>query len=802
MQSLDSLQSCAKSLGARCSECPLNGSKPVLGYHPKHLHNDTVRTQLIIVAESPGPNEVMQGEPLVGQAGFLLRRSLGRFGVELKDCIKTNAILCRPERKLSPSEWKKALDCCKPRLLKELQPYERGHKVILALGARALQTLTGKAKITPWMGAPLQAKLGEVAWTVLPSIHPAAAIHKPAFNSVLRIFLGRAIQYVQRPIPAWLWPNIAISGRETTEQQLEILKEMLNERLPVGVDVETAGLDPIYDKLLCIGIVSSRHGVVVDTSVLDNFLALREAVGRILSDASIEKVMHNGQHDVLSLESNGFEVRGFTFDTMLAHAIVAPELPHDLGFVATCEFTAPRWKSEFRVEGANEKGSDAFTRRDKLQLYEYNSRDSYITAILYKSLQRRINDTHRGQELYNTIHRLGDVAMRMRRSGILIDTSRFDTHRARLAGIMHEQSASFNRLTSGKYTLGKAGQHSDLKRLYFGEFGLKPLSYSEETGEPKLDVNALQEYLVIGTPEIRAVTEAILGFRKASKLVSTYIDGLPIAQDGRVHSAWKVHGTVTSRWSSGAPNLQNVPMSMRDLLVAAPGKMIVGADFSALEARIAALLAKDAELLQWYANGADSHRRHAAFIFGVDEGAVSKQMRQAAKKTCFALLYQASDDVTVLWKALRLDFPDITMQQVKRIRARYFEIRAPLLVWQKQQIAGAQRDGFVEEILSGRRTYFHDGNADPNKSLNHPIQGMAGTLTNRAILKIADSIDWKTTRIAAQIHDAIYLECENVEEGKELLESCMTQELEINDAKVKFTVEVGSGPNMKEQEKN
>ena len=136
-----------ESLGADCHACPLKHKRTqaVLPQRPSH-------PALAIIGETPSHDQEQTGSITTGGASYFLQRTLRRFGVDLKACHKTNAILCRPDRKLSTAEWKAALTACRPRLLREFA--DSTAPGVLALGGRAQVVLHGKAKILDWMGTP------------------------------------------------------------------------------------------------------------------------------------------------------------------------------------------------------------------------------------------------------------------------------------------------------------------------------------------------------------------------------------------------------------------------------------------------------------------------------------------------------------------------------------------------------------------------------------------------------------------------------------------------------------------------
>jgi DNA polymerase-1 len=238
---------------------------------------------------------------------------------------------------------------------------------------------------------------------------------------------------------------------------------------------------------------------------------------------------------------------------------------------------------------------------------------------------------------------------------------------------------------------------------------------------------------------------------------------------------------------------------MRDLFCARPGFVLAEADYSQLELRIVALLSRDEKLLQWYADGVDVHTVNAKSIFGTDKP--KDQQRDLAKRVVYGLNYGGS--AATIWKSLVVDFPGLKLEAVEHVVKRWFEEHPAIGAWQRAQIELAQRNGFVEESISGRRQYYHDGRIKPTEVLNYPIQGAAGTLANKAILSIDAAFDWADFHLLMQVHDSTVseLRLERLDEGIAIVKRCMEQEIVLNGVKIKFPVDVKVGTNWGHMEK-
>lgn len=745
-----------------CPNCPIGCSDKVLvgGEGPRDA-------PLVIISDYLGNAEIREKRPMMGQAGHLLGRALKRHKISReRHCYITNALACKPGRKLKPAEWKQAIACCYPRLERELDLLENPKCIVLA-GGKALQAITGKAIVKDWMGALLDSSWGPV----LPIFNPAACLRKPALIPIFKTLMGRAWGICNGLKP----DDFGEFFVEPGPKMLRALKQLLDDGKPLGVDVETAGVEPLEDDLLCIGIANEDIAVSVPYPLPDRG---HERLTRKVLSSPLEKVMQNGQHDVLSLEAHDIEVSAFTFDTMLAHATYASQLPHDLGFITATELFLPRWKTEYRVT-SDLKGSEAFASRPIRELQTYNCGDAQGTVRLKKRQDAKINVTHRGRELFNEYMELNEIAMKMRKRGVKVSRARLLKQRKELTKRIRRAYAQVKDVVGDKYKIGKSGQHKDLKTLFFQDLGITPIRYSPETGAPRLDKLTLQDIIAQQNGVASHLAKCLLDFRKDVKLRSTYIDGLHYDKKRVVHITWKPQGTITGRWSSARPNGQNIPASMREMFVARRGKVIISADYSQLELRIIAYLSQDPLLLEWLENGEDVHARNVKILFDIDLDTIAdkdkhKKIRNLGKRLCYGFNYLGQPEE--VWRQCVVDYPDLQLRVVRKAYRSYFQEHRSIKEFQDSVLRQARTDLFVEETLSGRREVFHDGIIDPNKAINFAIQGGAGTIMNKGIKKVDAALDWDSGEsILFQVHDQIDIEVaeRDLDRGISILRECM-----------------------------
>jgi uracil-DNA glycosylase family 4 len=642
-----------------CTSCPLRGRVVV-------LPRTNPSAKMIIIGEAPGYSEELRGEPFVGASGSAVDRQLTRWGMHRAQCHITNAVLCRPAHSLSAAQWKTALACCRPRLEKELSKCPA--KVVLALGGQALTAMTGKRGIFNWAGAPLASMMG--TRTVYGTLHPAYCLRKEGRNylPIFATHTHRACRHALGRPQRWRWPRLVTEPGATA---LAVLRRLRSDGLPVAVDTETQGIDPLTAKIMCIGI-GNIHRVV--SLAWDDYNAgkfglvkgvddgHKRAVRDLLCDEKIPKTFHNAQHDILALQAHSISVAGFEGDTILGHAVIAPGVRHDLGFAASMEFNCSRWKSEFHAS-TDSKGEDAFVKRDPTELRRYNCRDVVATARLYHRQCAQIKGVHNGPALLAQYVDLTRITIPMRAHGVFVRQDRMAYYRGMLDGRKARARMEIRQLvrTVGYKPAPSAANPDGIfkpsaahhVRGLFQHLGASSGRLSNKTGLPSFDDEALTNLLGHPKEAVAVAARTILRYRRWSKLLSTYIDGLPVDNNGYTHSSWKVWGTVTRRWASAQPNLENIPQKrerpskvdpknkrvtvapgLRELFAADPGDWFIKGDKSQFELRMVALQARDAKLLALYERNADVHTANAYDLFGTQNP--TKADRTLAKRFVYA----------------------------------------------------------------------------------------------------------------------------------------------------------------------
>jgi DNA polymerase-1 len=300
--------------------------------------------------------------------------------------------------------------------------------------------------------------------------------------------------------------------------------------------------------------------------------------------------------------------------------------------------------------------------------------------------------------------------------------------------------------------------------------------------------------------EEHPLPQAIIEYRNVAKLKSTYLDTLPslIGADGRVRTTFHQAATATGRLSSTNPNLQNIPIrtelgkQIRRAFVAAPGHVLVSADYSQVELRILAHMAHDDGLVKAFADAADVHVRTAAEVFQVPEVGVTGDMRRAAKMVNYGIAYGLSAHGL----STRLRIP---VEEAKSIIERYFARFPGISTYIDDTVAKAKKSGFVESLF-GRRRYMPEiasrnrsiAMAAERAAINMPIQATAADLVKRAMLEVDRRLVGSRARMLLQVHDELLFEVpdDEVSAVEPLVREVMSNAASL---RVPLVVDIGHG---------
>jgi len=281
------------------------------------------------------------------------------------------------------------------------------------------------------------------------------------------------------------------------------------------------------------------------------------------------------------------------------------------------------------------------------------------------------------------------------------------------------------------------------------------------------------------------IVNDVLDYRTLTKLKSTYADGLlkVIDEDGRIRTSFMMTVTDTGRLSSREPNLQNIPIrrefggQIRKMFVAAPGKVLVDADYSQIELRLLAHISGDGNMIAAFRSGEDIHAVTASQVFGVPLGEVTRLQRSHAKAVNFGIVYGIS-----AW-SLAQDI-GVSQAEAKAYMDAYLEKYHGVRDYQKRIVAQAKEQGFVSTLFGRRRTLpelkssnFALRSFGERVALNMPIQGTAADIIKLAMVNVARRLDHEglESKLILQVHDELIAECPEAE--AERVRALLTEEM-------------------------
>ena len=409
-----------------------------------------------------------------------------------------------------------------------------------------------------------------------------------------------------------------------------------------------------------------------------------------------------------------------------------------------------------------------------------------VLAGLAVEHRRQVAQFAENQEL-STIAQQYDFPLtytlfRMERRGVKIDPQQFEIFSKELGEHHAQLEQEMYTMAGREFNIGSPAQLSEVlfTTLQLPTTGIKKGKTGYSTGQKELDKLRGQHPII----------ELIEQTREMAKLKNTYVDALPklADADGRIHTTFNQDVAATGRLSSTAPNLQNIPIRteqgrrIREAFIADEGNVLVSADYSQFELRLAAILANDQSLIADFNAEVDIHTKTASEVYGIPMEQVTKDQRRAAKVINFGVLYGMSPHG--LAAATGMSF-----MQAKEFIDHYFELRAPIRTFINDTLEKARTEGYVATHYGRRRptpdvtsSNFMVRASAERAAANMPIQGTEADLMKRAMLRVderlaaeKDSQGRPLGEQILQIHDSIMIECpaENADAVAALLKDVM-----------------------------
>lgn len=575
----------------------------------------------------------------------------------------------------------------------------------------------------------------------------------------------------------------------------------------IAVDTETTGLDVMHDHLLGISISEIPkvgYWIPLDKNQLPDVEYqmglfepelritvedLQERLGPIFANPRIKKYVHNIKFDVPLLRRYGMDLVNYT-DTMLAAWVLGNRKSRRYGLKALT-------KEKFKIVQP-----DLFSLLKKYKSFqgiptplatEYAAADSDMTLRHGKLIEEGLE---RYPSLKPTLEMEQELAMVLwenEQTGILVNQKILQERANDLEAAMKVAKEDFHAAAGTDPKKFNLASNKQIQRLL-----MRWVKDQDITSVNQEVLNMMDNRH--GIPWVGPLLE----YRDLAKTRSTFVEGIydRIRPDGRLETSFQQAGIATGRLSSRNPNLQNIPKIYRDVFIVPKDHYMVAIDFSGMELRILASLAKEERMLTAFNEGVDVHTMTASLIFDKPYDEIDKKSKEraAAKTVGFGLIYGMTE-----FKLART--LDISIDEAKKLLDKYFSIFTGVRDYMSTVHYHLMRHGWVENTY-GRRRYFpvkkygHDAKmiaTFKREAGNFPIQSLNAEITKRSLIKIHRFLTdegWKSRQISS-IHDEIIWEVHKDELGVLVPRFVETME-NIYPLAVPTIAEVGIGHNMAE----
>lgn len=483
---------------------------------------------------------------------------------------------------------------------------------------------------------------------------------------------------------------------------------------------------------------------------------------KIIFSPEIRKISHGVKDFMGLLLIEGLSADGFIFDTELAAYLL------------------------------NATDSDYSISRLSQAYYDSEYQGAEAIFLLYKPMSEKLRELNM-DNLYNIAEMpLCRVLADMEQEGVYIDRKAlYDFGEGLNADIMETQSKIYE-YAGHEFNINSPKQ---LGAVLFDELML-PYGKRTKTGW-KTGADILDKLR-----DKHPIINEVLEYRELTKLKSTYADGLlkVISADGRIHTSFQMTVTATGRLSSTEPNLQNIPIrkargaQIRNMFVAAPGMVLVDADYSQIELRLLAHISGDETMREAFLSGEDFHTITASNVFGVPVSEITPLLRSRAKAVNFGIVYgisafSLSQDIGV-WPKEAQAYMDAYLEKYHGVRD-----------YMENIVEQAKENGYVSTIYGRRRelpelksSNFNLRSFGERVALNMPIQGTAADIIKIAMVNVYNRLKAEKlkAKLVLQIHDELIVECHAYEAEK--VSALLKEEME-NAAKltVPLTSDVNIG---------
>ena len=579
--------------------------------------------------------------------------------------------------------------------------------------------------------------------------------------------------------------SVAVSDEEVDE-----LVRSLESVGSFGFHTITSGFDAMRDNLLGFAF-SIKKGEAVYVPLEKDTLSKFKS---ILENKETEIVAVNFKFAAKVLSMHGVKLSYNVFDCMVAHYLIDPDSNHRLERMAEVFLGY----SAMSLEGILGRGKSrrSFEEVDSQIVSDYACEAADLVIQLASVFRKEIESLGISSLMNDVEFPLIGVLIDMELAGVMIDTSMLEKYSVSLTDQITTLKTNIIKEAGVEFNVDSPKQ---LGELLFETLVITEKAKKTKTGQYQTGEDVLKKLV-----DLHPIISLVLEYRKLKKLLSTYVDPLPKLvheKTGRLHTSYMQTVASTGRLSSKDPNLQNIPIRTdagreirKAFIPADKNHVLLAADYSQVELRVAAAMSNDPGLCEAFREGQDIHSATASRVFGVKLEDVDRTQRSQAKAVNFGILY--GQGAFGLAEEL-----GIKRAEAKEIIARYNEQFNTLGDFTKKCIEKAREVEYSETIL-GRRRKLPDINSTngmvkafaERNAVNAPIQGSAADIIKVAMVNLARELqsgEWKS-RMIMQVHDELVLDVpiDELEALKPLVKKCMEEAVKLS---VPLEVDMSSG---------
>ena len=575
---------------------------------------------------------------------------------------------------------------------------------------------------------------------------------------------------------------------------MKALVKTLTQAKRFAFDTETSGLNAMEASLVGMSFSAEAHAGSYVPVNPNTWPAIRDIFKPLLEDPKLTIVGQNLKYDGKIMARHGVDLTQATMeDTMVAHYLLEPDQPHGMDALAQA-FLDYQCIPITDLLGKKGKNQKSMADIPPAEVVNYACEDADITLQLADVLIPKLEEEGLAALFRDVEMPLLSVLMDMELEGVALDTA----HLAQFSDTLAQELDALQRSIQGH--AGVPFNVDSPKQL--GDVLFEHLEIPAKVKKTKTGQYPTSEAVLSKLKDKHPIVGEVLEYRKLKKLRSTYVEPLPSllhSETGRVHTTYMQVVAATGRLSSKDPNLQNIPIrtaqgrEIRKAFVPrSANHVLVAADYSQVELRIAAAMSEEQGLIEAFQKGEDIHAATAAKVFGVPLDDVSREQRSQAKAVNFGILYGQG----AFGLAENLG---ISRKEAKAIIEAYHSQFSGLEAFTQTCVAQAREAGYASTLLGRRRPLpdIHSNNAvvrafAERNAVNTPIQGSAADIIKVAMIEVAREMKGMESKLIMQVHDELVVDAveSELDDVKDLLVRCMERAIKLS---VPLDVEVSHG---------